>query len=82
MSNITIFVGSATPANNKIQMDGQVFVSPNSGPYSWSCEHGWDEIAVNINSMIKDSAIAAAVANGHTIHDTDKKTLLCGAADV
>lgn len=82
MASATVFVTSMTPQNNKIAVSGLVYASPNNGPYSFECEHEWDEIAFNINVMIRDAAIAALADQNINVTETDKKTIYCGAADV
>lgn len=82
MSDITIFVSEVTPVNNNnIRVGGLVYVSPGAGPYSFTCEHEWGEISVNINKSIRDMAVMAAEDNGHQVHPQDKKTIFCAAVD-
>jgi hypothetical protein len=82
MANITIFVTTMQPQNNKIALGGLVYSSPNSGPFSFECEHEWDTIAFDINAMIKETAIAVLAAENINVTEGDKKTLYCGAADI
>lgn len=82
MAHITIFVTNLVPQNNKLLVNGECYVSPNNGPIGFSCEHDWDSIAFDINTMIRDSAVAAVAVAGFNIGANDKKTLLVAAQDV
>lgn len=82
MAHVSIFLTSMHPENNKIVLQGEVYASPNNGPFGWTCEHDWDAIAVDVNSMIRDAAVAALAANNINVNAGDKKTVFCSAIDV
>ncbi len=82
MAHLTIFVTNLVPQNNRLVINGECYVSPNNGPVGFSCEHDWDAIAFDINSMIRESAITAATTAGYNIGANDKKTLIVSAIDV
>ena len=81
MPDLSIYVAAMTPMNNRIRVEGQVFVAPNHGPYSWMCEYDWGEIAININKLIRDAAVAEVEVNNHTVQASNRKTIFSGAID-
>jgi hypothetical protein len=81
MADLTIIVASISPLTNSVRLDCLVYASPNHGPFSFQCEHDWDDISVNINKSIRDEAVVSAQANNIAVGPQDKKTIYGGPID-
>lgn len=84
MAHIAIYVGSLALVNaTTLKADGIAVVSvADSDPITFQVEYAFSALAVTINNAIRDAAITAAEAAGHTIGALDKKTLYAGAIGV
>jgi hypothetical protein len=82
MANISIVIGNVSASTaGQVRIDGVFIVSPNNGPYGFTCEHDWGDISININKAIRDAAVAEAELQGFNIRPQDKKTLYGAAQD-
>lgn len=79
MAHIAIFVSAIATDGTNLELQGEARVSPGSDFIGWTTTVPWTTGSAGVNTAIKDAAIAAAEAAGHTIGLLDNKTLFAGA---
>lgn len=81
MADIVAFVGAVAIASGQFRYTGSARTSDmaDGDSVSWSVDVATDAQSMTVNVAIRDAAIAAAVAAGHTVGNSDKKTIVAGA---
>ena len=82
MAHMVAIIGSTGCADGELFISGEARTSDmaeSAQAVAFDLTVGYGDLASNINSAIKDAAVAACGTAGHTVGALDKKTLL-GAA--